>query len=182
MSVTVKDGVLRISVGYAAKVGLANFSSHDSHRSLSFEQEVEGGDLAQILSEAEKVEAMLEGYVKLSVAQSLGLEMKGTELQFPDTPPAKVKAPSAPARQTPRSHGGSSRLQDMEIVTIDGVDFYDQRPLKADGSYSPKAPDFKEAGKARGGQSLWIRSQDGSVNSEVVEKLKAAGVELLTVV
>lgn len=176
MGIVVNDGVLRVSVGYSAKVGLPNYSSHDSHRSISYEQEVQGGDLAQTLLDAEKVEAMLEAHVKLSVAQSLGLELNGTELQFPVE--TKVQAQPAPARQTPQSRpsGGSSRLKEMDVVTVDGTDFYDQRPLKADGTYSPKAPDFKEVGKTRGGRSLWIHASDGTVNEKVAAMLEANGV------
>lgn len=179
MSIEVADGTLRISVGHSVKVGRPNYSAEDAHYSVSFEQAVEGGDIIDILKFAEQVEAMLEGHVKLSVAASLGLEMNGTEFVFPQ-PAAK---PAAPQRRSSSSGGsgggggGPSKLADQPVYTIDGIDYYDQRSLKADGTYSPKAPDFKEVGKSRGGSALWIKGADGTVNEGVTEKLKAAGID-----
>lgn len=97
-----------------------------------------------------------------------------------------------------KSYGGGggnkapSTRSTLDQVNIDifgdgkPIPFYDQRPAKADGRYSAKAPDFNSVGefdlKGTGEAKnipIWILdAQTGQPNPQVVEMLAASGVSL----
>ena len=64
-----------------------------------------------------------------------------------------------------------ARVDKLTIV-LDGVPWYDQRPLKADNRYAPGASDFKAVNKD--GDSfpqMWLRNKDGELDPRTVEVL-----------
>lgn len=101
--------------------------------------------------------------------------------------------PAAPKKQW--SGGGGSNTPSVRStlskVSVDyfgdgkPIEFYDQRPAKASGKYSVKAPDFQSVQKfdLRGdGEEknipIWLVSADGTYNVEDAELLKRSGVDL----
>ncbi len=90
------------------------------------------------------------------------------------------------------SGGGTSRRATLPKITLPNylgdnqpIEFFDQRPAKADGSYKPTAPDFQSVTKfdLKGdGESrnlpIWLVDRDGAYNAEVAEMLTKAGVDL----
>lgn len=84
-----------------------------------------------------------------------------------------------PAKQT------STDRSELPIVTLEGdigwqgeyleaTEFYDQRPLKRNGDFSPRAADFQQVD---GKLSVWITDRDGFANDIVLDALDDAGVE-----
>lgn len=79
------------------------------------------------------------------------------------------------------------RNEEKSIIALDYygngqlVQFYDNRPFKADGRYSPRAADFQSVnkfdigdGKGEQKQSLWLKFPDGEDNVEVQEMVRKA--------
>ncbi len=195
MGIAVENGKLRISAGYSLKIpGAANYSSQDAHASYSVELDVEG-DVTAIAEAAPDIYDDLETKAKLSVFKQLGLgfteEADGT-LQ-PKLEAAPVAAPAPAATSAPSSApfggggGGQQRpfsppkadvTQQPAFIADLGeglIEYYDLRSLKADGTFKPRAADFRPTRKGAGNQ-VWLTDRDGNQNANVVAGLQAAGV------
>ena len=58
-------------------------------------------------------------------------------------------------------------------------EYYDCRPLKEDGTYKPRAADFRSTQKYGDDyHSIWIEGKNGRVQRWVVEALEDAGVKV----
>lgn len=170
---------IKVSVSYGLKVPInpadTFAGTHDAHISYSITDEApKGADPAQIAKAAHDLEAALLDGVKLAVFAALDVGYN-PETMMPvvtvSAPPAAVTPPRAPQPQAaPRQSGGGggvgqyappkADLKQQPVVLMDYfgngelVEFYDQRSLKADGTYSPRAADFRSVRK--------FRKQDGS--------------------
>lgn len=187
-----ENGTLRVSAGYSLKVpGSADYSSEDAHASLSLEAQVDGDDvkLSDVIEQAKLLYATLAQSAKIAVFAQLNVEFDTTDTGLL-RPIIKGSAP-APKRTAPATNSQPKQQQqyappkadtsDLPIVTIDGVQYRDQRPLKADGTYKPGAADFKSVDKVNGRfAQLWLADKNGNQNAEVVAALERSGVSTFT--
>ena len=204
MSIQFDDGKVTISTAYSLKVPSEDvaFASQDTHVSMSVEGRITSDDLAVVFKDAQAIRADLDAQVKLAVFASLGLGFKESDIGVLAPDLGNFRAAEKPAAKSyggggktfgkPSGGGGSFTSRNggpggdpakydnlpKYQVTVAGksVTIQDQRSLKASGSISAKAPDFK-VDEPRG-QGFWLTQQDGSTNSELAEWLSSEGVSL----
>ena len=200
--IEVEGTTARVSVGYSLKVPHeVDYATEDAHVSFSVEFPLNGEPIDVVLGQLEGVQAQLMNSVKLATFTQLGVEfeMSETGVVAPSLK-ARPKKAAAPARQAaPRQGGGGGSAsyrgagagggrqqyappkaagRNLDTVVIEGITYYDQRPLKDDGTYAPGAADFKSVEKINGQQKqLWLYSKDGALNDGVADMLESAGIE-----
>lgn len=189
-----ENGKLRISAGYSLKVpGEADYSSQDKHVGLSLEYDVpDDADVEAILDKAIEVEAQLDTQVKLAVFAALNVEPKevaeGVLVPNWNGVGTKKAKPAGGGRSKPSGNsGGGNRGKsngnrggnrpkanpdDIPTFFYDGMEIQDVRGLKADGTFKPNAPDFREPG--RGGKAWWPENGDKDATEGYYEVLDAA--------
>lgn len=192
MSVEIENGKLRVSAGYSLKKPHdVQYASEEAHMGLSLEFDVDGESSA-IIAMGEGLEAALATQVKLMVFAQLGVEANDTGgIVSPKlVAPARQQttAPAAAPRPTPTSGGGSGSgqpytpkvsretIQAQPVVVLNGEAYYDLRGLKRDGSFSPRAADFRSVQNGTKDQK-WLTSKDGVVISDVANALQAGGYD-----
>lgn len=194
------DGIARVEVRYAVKKGMPGYSSEDCSMSVGLEVKQVGGIPGDFLVACGALEDEITAHLKLGVTSQLGLGLKDVlgvsqpvyvVQQAPATvapapvaaAPAGYAAPPAPA-PAPAAAGeyGPPKASKEQVAVLprfqadlgDGVvkTWIDQRSLKADGTYSPKAPDFKNALDSQ--DSKWLNGANGQPNAAVAAGLAAA--------
>lgn len=184
---------VEIEVSFGATRGLPNYSSERADQRIRMTISVEGERIEDQLNDLVKHENILHNHLVYAVAEALGLEAALSEgghvsLVWPEAPPpVQQLVPQQSPQQAPSGGGGggqgppkASREEYAALPRIhanfgDGLKVYvDQRPLKAAGKYSAKAPDFKV--DESNGAGVWITDANGVVQQAIVQALAAAGV------
>ena len=203
MSVEIDDLTIDVTASFGMKVGLPNYSGKDAHVSFAVKgQAVPNGATTEQIIKAmyDLHDALIQG-AKLAVFADLDHAYDPTTMQpiatvsnIPVAAPPYAAAPIASAAAPrPQGQGGGGQQYaapkaDLSKVPQLLMDFfgdgrmvavYDQRALKADGTYSPKAPDFKTVEKFQGEngkvdhQPLWL-SYNGAPVQRTVDLLANA--------
>ena len=196
MPIKYESGTLKVSFGYGLKLNRGDYQSEDAHSSVSMEFDIEGDPVA-VLEEAIAVESKLAQHAKLAVFAELGIE-SFTEVKegvlAPKLPTPPAAAPSQPstagvgAKKNYAPFGGGGQgggqfappkadLTQQPVVALFGKAYYDQRSLKADGTYKQGAADFRSV--ADRSDQLWLAGRDGTVNADVAAELEKAGVAVV---
>lgn len=197
----------QVTVRYQLKVpGEADFSMKGTEIEIT-EEVPEGTDTGEVA-------AHLISVTKLATFASLGVGFHEDAdgvlqpvIEARDVPTFNPKGRSQRSQRTSGSNAAAGSTSgvaagattaapkadrsELDVVELDYFDngepiaFYDQRPLKADGTYKPNAADFASVDRfdLRGdGRTrsipLWITGKDGDVNEDVVDLLSGAGLEL----
>lgn len=118
----------------------------------------EAAEDARRLDSAPSVQDNTEGYFNLLLNLFAKYDIQDDEKPTRRSSGSKPKRPSA--------------QDDAPIVTIDGVEYYDFRGLKAIGAVKERHPDFKAV---TGGSSKWLQTQDGD-DTQFATLVETAGV------
>lgn len=174
----------RVSAGYSVKIpGGAAYSSEDKHSSISVEFSIdEGMSFDDLIAQLETVEAKLDVVVKAHTYAALGMSYDESATTGALSPvwPAGTAAPAAAPSSAPFKGGGGGQPRtepkvqnaDKPVVVLDGVQWYDQRPLKADKRYAAGASDFKAVNKEGDAfPQMWLREKSGELDSATVAVL-----------
>ncbi len=184
-----------VTCHYGLKLGRPNYSSEDTSMSISMEfMSTEGG--AEMLTSAGKMEDAIMSALKVAVCTELGVETKVNDagVLVPNLASAAVAppvaVPTAPqavpvATGQPQASGagdfGPPKASKEQVAVLPrfqadfgkGLATYiDQRSLKAQGLYSAKAPDFKNA--TDNNDVHWLVGPNGYPNMQVQTALAAA--------
>jgi len=192
--IEIKDGVLKVTAIYSLKVPVnqAGYAMQDMGAVIGCEVALpEAYDTALMAKDANSLFAELANGVKLAVFAQLGTDFDTIDGVL------KPKVVETPKESKPRggsgtnrggSRGGSSSQRqfapaksagrDMPIVVLDGVEYFDQRPLKADGTFKEGTADFRGTKVGANGRApqLWIYSKDGELNEGVADLLDEAQI------
>ncbi len=185
-----------VSCHYGMKLGRPNYSSEDTSMSIAMEFISETDDEGEMLVTIGKIEDALMSAIKVAVCVELGVQTKVHDagVLVPDLPSGATQVPQvvptpvaaiAPATAAPAASGGGdfgppkATKEQIAVLPRINADFgkgmatyIDQRPLKAQGIYSPKSPDFKNATDSN--DSHWLTGSNGNPNPPVVAGLTAA--------
>lgn len=187
---------IEIEVSFGATKGLPNYSSERADQRIRMTLSIEGERVEDQLNELVKYENILHNHLVYAIAEALGLEAGLNEggtasLIFPEPAPMPAPAPPPAQPQAPTGGGGGgtsggrgpSKATREQIAALprwamdfgNGMKMYiDQRPLKAAGTYSPNAADFKE--DVPNGDGKWIKDQNGNLVQETQRAMAASNV------
>ena len=188
---------IELEVSFGATRGLANYSSERADERIRITVHSENDTLPEWLNDITAAETMLRNQCIFQVAESLRLDAamnEGGDAELiwpePQPAPAQLAAPApAPSGGDQQGTGGAGQKPPkatreeyaalpryaMNIGNRGMKQYVDQRPLKAIGKYSQKAPDFKE--DISNGDGFWILDQNGNVVMEVQQAMTASGVQ-----
>ena len=189
---------IEIEVSFGATKGLPNYSSERADQRLRMTISVDGETIEDQLNDLVKYENILRNHLVYAVAEALAIEAALSEggvvsLVFPEPQNLAPPVPLAPppqqqAQPQQQGQGGQPRtppklsreeyaaLPRLHMDMGDGLKVYvDQRPAKATGKYSAKAPDFKV--DVANGDGYWIIDANGVANLNVATAMANAGVQ-----
>jgi len=200
--IEIKDGTLRVSATYSLKVPVndGGYAMQDAGMSMTVEQTVGDTDTARVAKDALSLYEQLIGGCKLAVFGQLGVDFDTTndgvmKPKVTETPKSSGGGRSNAARTGGGNRSGSGGQRqgsgggrqfapakaagrELPVVTFGGGAYYDQRPLKLDGTYKPGAADFKSVQKRADGTQaqVWLFDKNGNLNEEVADQLDEAGI------
>jgi hypothetical protein len=194
---------LRVSASFGAKVPFdpANTFNGNQDASASYSVEEEVPDVmndTQIAARLQALYGQLDKGVKLAVAAALDISFRDDNgviridpvvvPTVPHTTPPQVA--TQPATQYRQQGGGGGQRPRVDMSGVpriwldyfengNPIEFFDQRPLKAQGQYKPRAADFRSVAKFKTAQGedylpLWITAQDGSPVKKTADLLAKA--------